>query len=36
LVHTLIHRVGLSEKTAAEMTKEEAMARLQQYWTHGR
>ncbi|MGW6686658.1 cytotoxic translational repressor of toxin-antitoxin stability system [Streptomyces sp. NPDC054961] len=35
LVHLLIHRVGLAEAAVAELTKEAAVARLQQYWTDG-
>ncbi|MGY1455345.1 cytotoxic translational repressor of toxin-antitoxin stability system [Streptomyces sp. SS8] len=35
LVYLLIHRVGLAEETVAGMTKDEAVARLQRYWTEG-
>ncbi|WP_246887299.1 cytotoxic translational repressor of toxin-antitoxin stability system [Streptomyces sp. GESEQ-13] len=35
LVHLLIHRVGVGEDTVAGMTKDEAVARLQEYWTDG-
>jgi hypothetical protein len=35
LVYLLIHRVGLDEETIAGMIKDEAVARLQQYWTEG-
>ncbi|MFJ3927955.1 cytotoxic translational repressor of toxin-antitoxin stability system [Streptomyces sp. NPDC090022] len=35
LVYLLIHRVGLSEGAVSELTKEAAVARLQQYWTDG-
>ncbi|MEV5749966.1 cytotoxic translational repressor of toxin-antitoxin stability system [Actinoallomurus sp. NPDC052308] len=35
MVHLLIARVGLSEKEVAEMTREEAIIRLQQYWLDG-
>jgi hypothetical protein len=35
LVHLLISRVGLDEAEVAMMTKEEAVARLQTYWTEG-
>jgi hypothetical protein len=35
MVHLLIARVGLSEKEVAEMTREEAIVRLQQYWIDG-
>ncbi|MGW7292633.1 cytotoxic translational repressor of toxin-antitoxin stability system [Streptomyces xiamenensis] len=35
LVHLLLHRVGLDEETVAGMTKNDAVARLQQYWTDG-
>ena len=36
LVHLLISRVGLPEKEIAEMTKEEAVARLREFWIDGR
>jgi hypothetical protein len=35
LVYLLIHRVGLEEEAVAEMTKDEAVARVQRYWTDG-
>ncbi|MFC9291436.1 cytotoxic translational repressor of toxin-antitoxin stability system [Streptomyces sp. NPDC057052] len=35
LVYLLIHRVGVGEDTVAGMTRDEAVARLQQYWTDG-
>jgi hypothetical protein len=35
LVYLLISRVGLDEATIATMTKDEAAARLNQYWTAG-
>jgi len=35
LVHLLITRVGLAEAEVARMSKEEAVARLQRYWTEG-
>lgn len=35
LVHLLINRVGLAEKEVAAMSKTEAIARLQQFWTEG-
>ncbi|MDT9699642.1 cytotoxic translational repressor of toxin-antitoxin stability system [Streptomyces sp. P17] len=35
LVHLLIHRAGVGEDTVAGMTKDEAVARLQKYWTDG-
>ncbi|MFD3821439.1 hypothetical protein [Streptomyces sp. NPDC058625] len=35
LVYPLLHRVGLAEETVAELTKEDAVARLHQYWTEG-
>ncbi|MGH3319256.1 MAG: cytotoxic translational repressor of toxin-antitoxin stability system [Streptosporangiaceae bacterium] len=35
LVHLLISRVGLSEADVAAVTKEEAVARLERYWTEG-
>ncbi|MFF7257057.1 cytotoxic translational repressor of toxin-antitoxin stability system [Streptomyces microflavus] len=35
LVYLLIHRVGLAEETVAGLTKEDAVARLHQYWTEG-
>lgn len=36
LVHLLINRVGLPEKEVADMTREEAIVRLQRLWTGGR
>lgn len=36
LVYLLVNRVGLAEEEVARMTKEEAVARLQRYWTEGR
>ncbi|MGP3962814.1 hypothetical protein ACTWPT_43165 [Nonomuraea sp. 3N208] len=35
LVHLLISRVGLGEAEVAAMSKENAIARLQKYWTEG-
>ncbi|MFF2655824.1 cytotoxic translational repressor of toxin-antitoxin stability system [Kitasatospora sp. NPDC058032] len=35
LVYLLLHRVGLTEATVAGLSREEALARLQQYWTDG-
>lgn len=35
LVHLLIAKVGLDEAEVATMSKEEAIARLQSYWTGG-
>jgi hypothetical protein len=35
LVYLLIHRVGLAEEEVAGLTKEEAVSRLQRYWTDG-
>lgn len=35
LVHMLISRVGLAEPEVMGMTKDEAVARLQRYWTDG-
>ncbi|QES58981.1 hypothetical protein DEJ51_15695 [Streptomyces venezuelae] len=35
LVSLLIHRVGLSEAAVSELAKEDAVARLQRYWTDG-
>lgn len=35
LVYLLIHRVGLPESAVSELTKEDAVARLQRYWTDG-
>jgi hypothetical protein len=35
LVHMLIAKVGLAESEVAAMTKDEAIARLQSYWTEG-
>lgn len=36
LVHLLISRVGLPESDVARMTKADAVARVQRYWTDGR
>lgn len=35
LVHLLISRVGLDEVQIAAMSKDEAVARVQEYWTEG-
>lgn len=35
LVHLLLTRVGLTEDEIRPLTKPEAIARLQQYWTEG-
>lgn len=35
LVHMLISRVGVEEAEVARMSKDEAVARLQRYWTEG-
>lgn len=35
LVHLLISRLGLDEAEVAGMSKEEAVARMQRYWTEG-
>jgi len=35
LVHLLISRVGLAETEVAAMSKQDAVARLQRYWTEG-
>ncbi|MET0236017.1 MAG: cytotoxic translational repressor of toxin-antitoxin stability system [Kibdelosporangium sp.] len=35
LVHLLITRVGLSERTVAAMTRKDAIARLDLYWEEG-
>lgn len=35
VVHLLISRAGLAEAEVAAMTKDQAVARLQQYWTDG-
>ncbi|KAA8890315.1 cytotoxic translational repressor of toxin-antitoxin stability system [Nocardia colli] len=35
LVHLLISRAGLAENEIAAMTRAEAIARLQQFWTEG-
>lgn len=35
LVYMLISRVGLDESEVARMSKDEAVARLQSYWTEG-
>src|SRR5882757_5952523 len=35
LVYMLINRVGLDDAAVAAMSKDEAVARLNQYWTNG-
>jgi hypothetical protein len=35
LVHLLISRVGLDEAEVAAMSKEDAIARLQKFWSEG-
>lgn len=35
LVHLLVSRVGLDETEVAAMSKDEAVARMQRYWTEG-
>ncbi|MFC6009554.1 cytotoxic translational repressor of toxin-antitoxin stability system [Nocardia lasii] len=35
LVHMLVHRVGLADAEVAVLTKAEAIARAQQFWTTG-
>jgi hypothetical protein len=35
LAHLLIHRVGVDERVVASMSKQEAIERLNRYWTHG-
>jgi hypothetical protein len=35
LVYMLISRVGVGESEVAAMSKDEAVARLQRYWTDG-
>lgn len=35
LVYLLIHRVGLAEEAVAALSKEQAVERLQRYWTDG-
>ncbi|MEU6720930.1 hypothetical protein ABZ897_56555 [Nonomuraea sp. NPDC046802] len=35
LVHLLISKVGLAEAEVAEMSKEDAFARLQKHWNDG-
>jgi hypothetical protein len=35
LVHLLIHRVGLEDAEVAVMSKADAVARLQRFWTEG-
>jgi hypothetical protein len=35
LVHLLIHRVGLADEDVGRLTKEQAIARLRQFWTEG-
>jgi hypothetical protein len=36
LVYLLIHRVGLAELAVAAMSKEEAVARVQKFWSEGK
>jgi hypothetical protein len=36
MVHLLIHRVGLSDSELAAITKEQAIERLNQYWSESR
>ncbi len=35
LVHLLITRVGLADSEVARMSREDAVARIQRYWTEG-
>jgi hypothetical protein len=35
LVHLLINRVGLAEDQVAELDRDQAIARLKQFWTEG-
>ena len=35
LVHLLLSRVGLDEREVSALSKDEAVARLQRYWTEG-
>jgi hypothetical protein len=35
MVHLLIHKVGLPEAEVGQMSKDEALARLNQFWTEG-
>ncbi|GLX04417.1 hypothetical protein Misp03_13440 [Microbispora sp. NBRC 16548] len=35
LVHLLIHRVGLTDAEVARMSRDEALARLQLFWSEG-
>jgi hypothetical protein len=35
LAYLLIHRVGLDERTVASMSKQQAIDRINRYWTHG-
>ncbi len=35
VVHLLISRVGLAESEVATMSKQDAIARLQRYWSEG-
>lgn len=35
VVYLLLHRVGLTEAAVAAMTREEALARLQRFWSEG-
>lgn len=36
VVYQLLHEVGLAPSEVAEMTREQAIARLNEYWTDGR
>ncbi|MFF5030133.1 cytotoxic translational repressor of toxin-antitoxin stability system [Streptomyces collinus] len=36
IVFKLIHEVGLPQEAVTTMTREEALARMQEYWTTGR
>ncbi|MEV8611839.1 cytotoxic translational repressor of toxin-antitoxin stability system [Amycolatopsis sp. NPDC051373] len=35
VVHTLIHQVGIPDAEVAAMSREEAIARVNQFWTEG-
>ena len=35
LVHLLVHRVGVPDREVVEMTREQAVERVNRYWTEG-
>lgn len=35
VVHTLIHQVGIPDTEVAAMSREDAIARVNQFWTEG-